>query len=163
MFSKAFLFALAVSLGWALEAQTSVPAVIFHGKCETGLPRFEEWFQQTRLPQGEPYVAAQDRKQQTTNNYPKLKLQMSMAEVEKILGKPDFATGRPVPRLATAPEPTDKRCSVETAYILKKNGENMTDIQDVAIYLFFSRDGRLYWAAPQKLPNLKPTGTPNGE
>ncbi len=57
---------------------------------------------------------------------------MSMAEVEKNLGKPDFATGRPAARLATAPDLTDKRCSVETPYIFKKNGENMADPQDVA-------------------------------
>jgi len=52
---------------------------------------------------------------------------------------------------------------VETAYIIKKNSENMTDLQDAAIYLFFSRDGKLYWAAPQNLPKLKPLGSPSGE
>jgi hypothetical protein len=163
MASKAFLLAVAVAFCCSLKAQTSVPSVLFRGNCETGLPRFEDWYRQTRLPQGEPYVAAQDRKQQTTNNYLKLKLQMSLAEVEKLLGKPDFATGRPVPRPAASPEPTDRRCSAETAYVLNKNNENMTDLQDVAIYLFFSRDGKLYWAAPQNLPNLKPLGSPSGE
>ena len=138
----------------------SVPSVIVRGKCETGLPRFEEWYRYTRLPQGEPYVAGEGREQQVMSNYAKLKLQMSMVEVERNLGKPDFATGRPAARLATAPEPTDKRCSVETAYIFKKNGENMTDLQDVAVYLSFSRDGKLYWVAPQNLPSLKQMGSP---
>jgi hypothetical protein len=143
MASKAFLLAVAVAFCCSLKAQTSVPSVLFRGNCETGLPRFEDWYRQTRLPQGEPYVAAQDRKQQTTNNYLKVKLQMSLAEVEKLLGKPDFATGKPVPRPAASPGPTGRRCSAETAYVLSKNSENMTDLQDVAIYLFFSRDGKL--------------------
>jgi hypothetical protein len=43
---------------------------------------------------------------------------------------------------------------------VKKNNENMADMEDVAIYLFFSRDGRLYWATPQNLPNLKQLGSP---
>jgi hypothetical protein len=160
MVRPAFLFAIAVAFCCSVEAQTSAPNVIFRGKCETGLPRFEDWYRQTRLPQGEPYAAAERRKQQMMSNYPKLKLQMSIADVERVLGKPDFATGTPVPRLATTPEPADKRCSVETAYILKKNGENMTDLTDVAIYLFFSRDGKLYWAAPQNVPNLNAIGSP---
>jgi len=160
--TKAFLYTIALLFCCALEAQTSVPSVVFHGNCGTDLPRFEEWFRATRLGQGQPYVAAQDRSRKTTTNYPKLKLQMSMPEVEKYLGKPDFATGRPAAHFATAPEPVDQPCSVETAYIFNKNGENMADLQDVAIYLFFSRDGKLYWAMPQNVPDLKPLGSPNG-
>jgi len=63
---------------------------------------------QTRLQQSEPYVAGEGRTQQLTNNYGKLKLQMSVTEVEKNLGKADFATGTPPARLATGPEPADK-------------------------------------------------------
>jgi len=114
------------------------------------------------LPRGEPYVAAQSRQQELLNKYPKLKLAMSMTEVERYLGKPDFAEGKPIARLANAPEPTDKRCNIETAYIVKKNGENMADIEDVAIYFFYSRDGKLYWASPQNLPGLKQMGSPMG-
>src|ERR1700687_1614082 len=143
----------------ALEAQTSPPAVVFHGNCATGLPRFEEWYQQKRLPY-EPYVAADKRKEKMLDNYPKSKLQMSLEDVEKLLGKPDFATGTPAPHLANAPEPTDKRCRSELAYIVKKNHENMTDMEDVAIYLSFSQSGKLYWAAPQNLSNLKQLGSP---
>ena len=162
MATKAFIYTIALLFCCALEAQTSVPSVVLHGNCGADLPRFEEWFRDTRLAQGQPYVAAQDRSRKTTTNYPKLKLQMSMSEVEEYLGKPDFAIGMPAARLATAPEPTDHQCSVQTAYIFNKNGENMTDLQDVAIYLFFSRDGKLYWATPQNLPDLKPLGSPNG-
>ena len=64
---------------------------------------------------------------------------MSMAEVETYLGKPDFGWGKPIARLANAPEPTDKRCIIETAYIVKKNGENMSDMEDVAIYFLLTR------------------------
>jgi hypothetical protein len=41
---------------------------------------------------------------------------------------------------------------------VKKSHENMTDMEDVAIYLSFSRDGKLYWAAAQNLPTLKQLG-----
>ena len=58
-----------------LEAQTSPPDLVFYGNCATGLPRFEEWNQQTRLPH-EPYAVADKRKRQILGNYPKLKLQM---------------------------------------------------------------------------------------
>ena len=158
--TKAFLFAAAVTFCCSLAAQTSVPSVVFRGKCDTGLPRFEDWYQQTRLPKGEPYLAAEGRKRELLDSYPKVKLDMSMAEVERSLGKPDFAVGKPIARLATAPEPTDKRCDVETAYIVRKNSENMADMEDVGIYLFYSREGKLYWAAPQNLPGLKQMGSP---
>jgi len=163
MATKAFFYTIVLLFCFALEAQTSVPSVSLHGNCGTDLPRFEEWFRDTRLAQGQPYVAAQDRSHKTITNYPNLKLQMSMSEVEGYLGKPDFAMGMPAARLAKASEPADQRCSVETAYIFNKNGENMADLQDVAIYLFFSRDGKLYWAMPQNLPDLKPFGSPSGE
>lgn len=39
----------------------------------------------------------------------------------------------------------------------------MVDVEDVAIYLFFSENGKLYWAAPQNLPNLEPLGSPTDE
>jgi hypothetical protein len=157
-----FLILLVAATCRFLEAQTSPPAVVFHGSCATGLPQFEEWYRHTRLPQ-ESYVAAGKRKQQLLDNYPKLKLKMPLEEVEKLLGKPDFATATPAPHLATAPESTDKRCSNELAYIVKKNHENMADMGDVAIYLSFSRDGKLYWAAPQNLPTLKQLGSPTEE
>jgi len=159
------VFFLTVAVGCcccSLAAQTSVPNVVFQGKCDTGVPGYQDWYQQTRLPKGEPYVAAQDRQQELLNKYPKLKLAMSMTEVEKYLGKPDFAWGKPIARLKTAPEPTDKRCNIEAAYILKKNSENMTDMEDVAIFLFYSRDGKLYWASPQNVPQLKQMGSPTG-
>jgi len=44
-----------------------VPSVVFQGKCDTGLPGYQDWFQQTRLPKGEPYVAAQSRQQELVN------------------------------------------------------------------------------------------------
>jgi hypothetical protein len=34
----------------------------------------------------------------------------------------------------------------------------MVDVEDVAIYLFFFENGKLYLAAPQNLPNLEPLG-----
>lgn len=144
----------------ALAAQNSPPAVVFHGNCANDLPRYQQWFRQTRLPYGEPYLAFGRRKQQILDHYPKLKLQMSLEEVEILLGKPDFSTPRPAARLATTPEPAEQQCSNQIAYIMKKTTENMADTEDVAIYLLFSKDGKLYWSAPQNLPNLRQLGSP---
>ena len=143
----------------ALAAQTSPPSVVFHGNCPNKHPSFQEWFRQTQLPYGETYIARTERKEQILSRYSALKLQMSLEEVEKTLGEPDFSDLRPTARLATIPEPTEPRCNNEVAYILRKSSENMADLEDVAIYLLFSEDGKLYWAAPQNLPSLKPLGS----
>jgi hypothetical protein len=143
-----------------VAAQTSPPDVVFHGNCPNKSPSFQEWFQQTQLPYGDAYIAQAERKEQILRQYSKLKLQMPLEEVEKVLGKPDFSSVRPTARLATTPEPTEPRCNNELAYILKKSSENMADTEDVAIYLLFSEGGKLYWAAPQNLPSLKPLGSP---
>jgi hypothetical protein len=135
-------------------------AVVFRGNCPSGLPGYGEWFQQTRLPRGEPYVAPDERKQQIVGQYRKLKLHMSLEEVEDLLGKPDFSTPRPRARLATSPTPGQQECGNEVAYIMRKNRENMADTKDEAVYLFFSTQGRLYWVKPQNLPNLRPLGSP---
>jgi hypothetical protein len=150
----------------SLAGQNSTPpAVVFRGNCasEPDLPKYQEWFRQTRLPYGQPYVAQGKRKEQLAEQYSNLKLQMSMEEVEKVLGKADFSVSRPAARLATVPEPIERRCSSQVAYIFKKSSENMADMEDVAIYLFFSEGGKLYWASPQNLPNLKPLGSPTAE
>jgi hypothetical protein len=94
-------------------------------------------------------------------NYSKIKSQMSIAEV-KLLGKPDFATTLTVAHLANAPEPSEKRCTIETEYILRKSRKDMDDTEDVPIYMFFSREGKLFWAAPQNLPSLKQVGSRAG-
>jgi len=146
-----------------LAAQSSPPAVVFHGNCANGLPTYQVWFQQTRLPYSEPYLAPEKHRQQVLEQYSKLKLQMSLEEVEKIFGKPDFSTPRPAARLATMPEPEEPQCSNQVAYIFQKNSENMADMADVAIYLLFSKDGKLYWVVPQNLPSLKPLGSSTAE
>ncbi len=157
-FSSVILFATAVSC--TLAGQSSPAAVVFHGNCANDLPRYQQWFQQTRLPYGEPYLAPGKRKQQILDHYPKLKLQMSLEEVEILLGKPDFSTPRPAARLATTPEPAEQQCSNQIAYIVKKNTQNMASTEDVAGYLLFSKDGKQYWSAPQNLPSLKQLGSP---
>ena len=159
--STVALFVFAV--GCALAAQNSPPAAVFRGNCADEVPGFQEWFQETRLPSGEPYLAPSKRREQVLEHYSKLGLQMSLQEVEKLLGKPDFSTPRLAARLASTPEPKEQQCRNQVAYILKKSSENMVEVEDVAIYLFFSENGKLYWAAPQNLPNLEPLGSPTDE
>jgi hypothetical protein len=140
-------------------AQEISPAVI-HGDCTNELPQYQQWYQATKLAYGEPYSVPTKRKEQVFGNYPKLNVGMSLEEVERLLGKPDFSAPLPPARLASTPAPIGQRCSDQVAYILNKTSENMSDMEDVAIYLFFSRDGKLYWAAPQNLPTLKGLGSP---
>ena len=148
------------AIGCGLMAQNPPPAVVFHGNCPNKLPSFQEWFQHTELPHGGTYVAQEERKEHVLRQYSKLRLQMSLEEVERVLGTPDFATPRPIARLTTTPEPIESQCSNEVAYIFKKSSENMADFEDVAIYLLFSKDAKLYWVAPQNLPSLKQLGSP---
>jgi hypothetical protein len=155
--------ALFVFAGCALAAQNSPPAGVFRGNCADEVSGFQEWFQETRLSSGEPYLAPSKRREQVVEHYSKLGLQRSLQEVEKLLGKPDFSTPRLAARLASTPEPKEQQCGNQVAYILKKSSENMVDVEDVAIYLFFSENGKLYWAAPQNLPNLEPLGSPTDE
>jgi len=131
--------------------------------CAVKPPVYDDWYQQTRLAEGEPYVAPEKRKQQILDNYHRLKLQMTLDEVEKILGKPDFGRARPPLHWATAPEATGSGCANDLAFIVRKNSGNMVDTEDVAFYLSFSQKGQLYWAAPQNLPTLKPLGSPTGK
>jgi|HubBroStandDraft_1064217.scaffolds.fasta_scaffold00003_88 hypothetical protein len=144
----------------AQDVQTVVPSDV---NCVANQPVYNDWYQQTRLSDGEPYIAPSKRKQRILDNYHGLKLQMPLDEVERLLGKPDFGTARPPLHLATAPEPADRGCANDLAYIMRKNNGNMVDTEDVAVYLSFSRDGRLYWATPQNLPTLKPLGSPDGK
>jgi len=143
-----------------LAAQISPPAVVVHGNCETGLPNYRQWFQKTGLPQGETYLAPDKRKQQILNGFPKIKLQMSLEEVEKVLGQPDFSAPLPAARLATSQEPAEVACSNQIAYIVKKSSENMADTSDLAVYFLFTRNGKMYWAVPQNLPELRQLGSP---
>ena len=131
------------------------PSVVVHRSCPTNLPDYKQWLQQAGLP----YIAGDKRKQQIIENYSKLELRMSASEAEKLIGKPDFAAPRPGARLSTSPPPAVATCTNQIAYILKKNSENMADMEDVAIYLFFSADDKLYWALPQNVAALKPLGS----
>jgi hypothetical protein len=142
-----------------LSAQDSVPSVVFSGNCANEIPSYPEWFQQTPLLHGQAYLAQGKRQEQIQQQYSKLKLQMSSGEAQELLGKPDFSKPLPAARLANAPVPSPPACSSQVAYIFRKNSENIADMADVAIYLFFSEDDKLYWASPQNLPNLKPLGS----
>lgn len=149
-----------LALSVALVAQSAPPAYVVHGSCDDGLPHFAEWFQTTKLSSGQPYVASTNRRQQIVQSYSKLKLEMTVDEVEQVLGKPDFSSPRAKGHLSNEPAPATPVCSDQLAYILKKTGENMADMSDEAIYLFFSSERKLVWAAPQNVSALKPLGGP---
>lgn len=41
---KAFFLIVAIACCSSLAAQTSVPSVVFQGKCDTGVPEYRDWF-----------------------------------------------------------------------------------------------------------------------
>ena|ERR1017187_7598305 len=141
-------------------AGQELPTVVVQGNCPTGLPEYKQWLAQTRLANGSPYVVDGKRKQQIVGNYQELKLNMSAKQAEMLLGQPDFAAPHPAARLSTSPPPAKVNCTNQIAYILKKTNENMADMADVAVYLFFSPEDKLYWASPQNIPELKALGSP---
>lgn len=143
-----------------LVSQQSPPSYEAHGNCEDGLPHFQTWFNSTELRFGRPYVAKSDRKERVFDNYSKLKLEMTMSQVEQLLGKPDFSAPRASGHLSNDAHPAPTVCSEQITYMLKKTSDNMADTSDEAIYLFFSPEGKLTWAAPQNLPRLQQLGGP---
>src|SRR5262245_37067452 len=88
-----------------LCAAQDVPSVVFQGNCATQLPRYEQWFKTTKLAYGQPYSISSERKERIIGNYPKLTIGMTLEEVEKLLGDPDFSNPLPPARQASLPEP----------------------------------------------------------
>lgn len=157
---KSWVLTLILAGSGALVAQNDPPHVLFHGHCDDGLPHAQQWLEHSGVASGKPYIASAARKQQITDGYSKLKLQMSREEVEKLMGDADYSAPKPSGHLATAPEPNPPVCSDQLAYLLKKDSVNMADMGDVGIYVFFSPENRLYWATPLNIDSLKPLGSP---
>ena len=76
----------------ALAAQES--------SCPTDPARhsFKEWIKRVGLDYGKQYTAPLSRKKQITENYEKIKIGMTRAEVEKIIGSPDVEQPFRTPR-----------------------------------------------------------------
>jgi len=152
-----FIFVASIAvLSAVAPAQSKVPGYIAHGKCDDTFATYQQWLNKTQLP----YQAGAKRKQQIVQNYSKLKLQMSMKDVEALLGEPDFSSPRVHGHLSTEPQPEKPICSEQIAYILNKQNENMVDMGDAAVYLVFSPENKLTWAAPQNISVLTPIGDP---
>lgn len=151
-----------IAIAAAVVVGQEVPSVIVKGNCPNDLPEYKQWFVRTPLLDGGQYVAEDSRKE-VVSGYSKLKLNMAARQVGDLLGKPDFAVSLYPARLSTAPPPANVKCPNEVAYVLRKKSENMADTSDVAVYLFFTADDKLYWAQPQNIPSLKAIGAPTGK
>lgn len=128
------------------------------GNCNGVGRSFGDWIHQTNLSAGQPYRVAAAQKARLLAQYSKIKLQMSLEEVEELLGTPDFT----LTSLRTSPGPSTSQCRHQIVYVVEKNSDNMLDMADAAVYLSFSGDRKLYWTSPQNLPGLVPLGAPNG-
>ena len=85
---------------------------------------------------------------------------MTLEEVVVLLGTPDFSEAMARGHLSNQRDPTTSACSDQVAYVLQKTSDNMADMNDVAVYLFFSPENKLTWAFPQNIPALKVLGGP---
>ena len=132
------LLVIVACISCGLVAQDIPPAVTSHMTCAAQPVRFAQWYEQTRLSQGEPYLAETKRKQRILENYAKLKLHMPMEDVEKLFGKADFGSARPPMHLATQTEPSDRRCRTDLAYVFKKTGGSNTNCAPSKLKLFQS-------------------------
>ena len=76
-----FLILFGVFTCGVLAAQDIPKVVTSHVNCAVKPPVYDDWYQQTRLAEGEPYVAPDKRRQQILDNHHRLKLQMTLDEV----------------------------------------------------------------------------------
>ena len=144
-----------------VACQDGPSAYIVKGHCpDDGLPHFAQWFKNSGLSSGEPYAAEANRIEQIIEGYSKLQLNMSQKAVEVLMGKLDYSQPKLKGHLDTSPAPNPPVCNAQFAYILKKDSDNEADMNDVGVFLFFTPDDKLYWAAPQSIPGLKPLGSP---
>jgi hypothetical protein len=139
----------------------SQDAYIVKGHCpDDGLPRFSQWFENSGLASGKPYVAEAKRRRQIVEGYPKLRLNMSPKTVEAVMGLPDYSQPKLKGHLDTSPAPNPPVCNAQLAYILKKDSDNAADTNDAAVFVFFTPDDKLYWGTPQNVPGLQAIGSP---
>ena len=144
-----------------LASQEGPPAYVVKGQCpEDGLPHFHQWVENSGVGSGKTYVAEAKRKQQIIAGYSKLQLNMSQKAVEGVMGKPDYSAAKLKGHLATAPAPDPPVCPAQFAYILKKDTDNAADLNDEAVFVFFTPEDKLYWATPLNVPALKVIGSP---
>jgi len=152
-----FLWVLVV----AVDAQKAPPAYVVEGDCpENGLPHVQQWLEASGVAYGKPYIADEKRKSQIVEGYSKLRLNMSANEVEALMGRPDYSRPKIKGHLSNAPAPNPPVCNEQFVYMLKKENENLADMNDVGVYVFFTTDDKLYWATPLNLEDLKPIGSP---
>ena len=157
---KKLIFTILFFAACRLVAQDSAYTSFFSQKsCVNTYSTYNDWVRKTQLSNGEPYRADDIRAKQLLDQYSKVKLQMSLDEVEKILGQPDFGLPSLVNPLAAAPAP---ECTNEIAYIFEKHSDVIIDMQDVAVFIYFSPDNKLFWSAPLNMPKLAQLGSPTG-
>ena len=149
---------------WISLAATSlvgqeVSGAVIKGNCPKDLPEYKQWLERTPSADGGQYVADSARKHKTISRYSKLRLNMSADEIEGLLGKPDFAVSQHLAEPALSDRPATATCPGEVAYILWKKRKDAVDGSEMAVYVFFTSDGKLSWAMPQNIPSLKPIGT----
>ena len=142
---------LAVSVTVALTAQTPISC-----PSEQGRVVYREWVKKVGLDHGKTYSASPSRQKQLKDGYTKLNLGMTREEVEKILGAPDAAG----PARSQAYTESRHWCGYQWNYYLNKTDANEYASDDVGLFLAFDALGKLYWASPFNIKNLKQKGSP---
>jgi len=135
-----------------------------HSRCKLDpkLPDSFRWFATNSAASGRVYVMSPERKSKILGNYSKLRLGMTPKEVAALLGSADYEEAglRNSGFRPDGSRDLEDRCSAQWGYYFKKTGENLADMNDSILIVEFDSDRKLTWAAPQKIPQLSPIGSP---
>lgn len=132
-------------------------------RCEASPDRntYQQWVKLVGLDVGKEFVASPARKKQILEKYSEIRVGMSREEVEKVLGRPDYEQRFKTPEVSPQNNPdAKKRCGYLWAYDISKTDINQAALDDVAVFLSFDSSGRLSWASPINIKELKQKGSP---
>ena len=119
------------------------------------------WFARTPAAFDGKFEASRSRRAKLIETYPKLKIGMSKAEVEALLGTPDFEEVLSTYGATIGGKPiTHPHCWTEWEYYIEKTGDNFGNPKDISLHLAFNAEEKLNWGKPQNLNELKEKGSP---
>jgi hypothetical protein len=99
-----------------------------------------------------PYVASNERKDKIIQNYGKLEVGMSKDRIAELIGDPDYS------QLDYGPKgPRAKWLGSNWMYYIRKQ-EDLVNMKDPCIQIFFDIDGHAHWLVPQAIDGLEEKG-----
>lgn len=102
-----------------------------------------------------PYDAPPSRNEKLLNGFQKLSLQMKKQDVLPLLGEPDSE------ELSFNKTKGDLFLGSSWGYYLHRHEARLdNEANDKTIFIYFDKDGQLYWALPKNVQGLSMIGSP---